>query len=319
MGEELKILVTGGAGFIGSNFVRHLIEKHNDEIVVLDKLTYAGRLENLQDVMDKIEFVKGDICDHELVNTVCKDVNAIVNFAAETHVDRSIVDSSIFVRTDVIGTHTLLEISRRRDIEKYVQISTDEVYGSIAKGSFKENSPLNPSNPYSASKAGADMLVMSFFATHGLPVAITRSSNNYGPHQHPEKLIPKLIINALRNVSLPIYGKGMNVRDWLYVKDNCEAIDVVLRKGGKGEVYNIAGECEKTNVEVAKSVLRNLKQSEELITFVKDRPGHDLRYSLECGKLKELGWRVGTGFDVGLRDTMDWYSKNEWWWKNLVQ
>lgn len=299
--------------------MRYFTKKHEDEIVILDKLTYAGRLENLQGVMDMIEFVKGDICDSDLVNELCRDVDAVVNFAAETHVDRSIVDSSVFVKTDVIGTHTLLEAARRRDMEKYVQISTDEVYGSIEKGSFDENAPLNPSNPYSASKAGADMLVQSFVGTYGLPAVITRSTNNYGPYQHPEKLIPKLVTNALRDVPLPIYGDGMNVRDWLYVEDNCMAIDLVLRKGKNGEVYNIAGGSEKTNIDLAKSVIKNIGKDEQLITFVEDRPGHDSRYSVNCRKMMGLGWRAKTSFGDGIQKTIDWYKDNERWLEGVLE
>lgn len=314
----MRLLVTGGAGFIGCNFVRYMLKKHDDEIIVLDKLTYAGRLENLQDVMDRIEFVKGDICDAELVNKLCKDVDVIINLAAETHVDRSIVDSSVFVRTDVVGTHTLLEAARKNDLDRYVQISTDEVYGSIERGSFDENAFINPSNPYSASKAGADLLAQSYHKTHGLAVTITRSTNNYGPYQHPEKLIPKLITNAIRGVALPIYGDGKNVRDWLFVLDNCKAIDKVLSKGVAGEIYNIAGETEKMNIEIARLVIDALDEKPELIAFVEDRPGHDLRYSLSCEKIKKLGWRQETRFEKGLEDTIEWYLRNRWWWENLV-
>jgi len=313
----MKILVTGGAGFIGSCFVRYLLERYpKDEIAVLDKLTYAGRLENLQDVMDRITFIKGDICERGDVEKA-GGCNAIINFAAETHVDRSIVDAGTFVRTDVFGTYTLLEFARRHGVERYVQISTDEVYGSTKKGSFKEDDLLDPSSPYSASKAGADLLVVAYRKTYGMPVLITRSSNNYGPYQFPEKLIPVLILNAMADRPLPIYGKGRNVRDWLYVIDNCKAIDLVLRKGKEGEIYNIASGEERKNIEVARLILRELNKPERLIKYVEDRPGHDFRYSLNCDKIKKLGWRARTKFEEGLRKTVRWYKENEWWWSSI--
>ena len=318
MGDCVKLLVTGGAGFIGSNFVHYLIEHYDYEIVVLDKLTYAGRVENLQNVMNKIEFIKGDICDKELVEKVAKECDMILNFAAETHVDRSIIDAGIFVKTDVLGTYTLLEAARRYETEKFMQISTDEVYGSIEAGSFKEEDPLAPSSPYSASKAGADLLVHAYFVTYGLSVLITRSSNNYGPYQFPEKLIPKLITNALRDKLLPIYAEGKNVRDWIYVKDNCEAIDRVLKKGKVGEIYNIASGHEKQNIHVAHLILQELNKPETLIEFVEDRPGHDWRYSLDCQKLQNLGWEPRTTFEEGMRKTIQWYRDNRWWWEPLV-
>jgi dTDP-glucose 4,6-dehydratase len=313
----MKILVTGGAGFIGSCFVRYLLERYpKDEIVVLDKLTYAGRLENLQDVMDKITFIKGDICERGDVEKAGR-CDAIINFAAETHVDRSIIDAGTFVRTDVFGTYTLLEFARRHSVDRYVQISTDEVYGSTKRGSFKEDDLLEPSSPYSASKAGADLLVMAYCRTYGMPVLITRSSNNYGPYQFPEKLIPVLILNAMVDRSLPIYGKGKNVRDWLYVMDNCEAIDLVFRKGKEGEIYNIASGEERTNIEVTRLILRELNKPESLIKHVEDRPGHDFRYSLNCDKIKRLGWSTKTKFEEGLRKTVNWYKENEWWWSSI--
>jgi len=316
-GGDMKILVTGGAGFIGCNFVHYMLEKYpNEEIVVLDKLTYAGRLENLQDVMDKITFIKGDICDREDVEKV-KECDAIFNFAAETHVDRSIIDAGVFVKTDVLGTYNLLEYARRNDIEKYIQISTDEVYGSIEKGSFKEEDILDSSSPYSASKAGADLLVKAYYKTYGLPVLITRSSNNFGPFQYPEKLIPVLILNALHDKPLPIYGDGLNVRDWIYVLDNCEAIDLVSRKGGIGETYNIGAGNEKMNIEIANLILEKLNKTKSLIKFVEDRPGHDLRYSLNTEKINKLGWKPKTSFEEGMKETVKWYVKNEWWWKPL--
>ena len=313
----MRILITGGAGFIGSNFVRFMVQKYpDDEIVVLDKLTYAGRIENLQDVMDKITFVNGDICNREDVEKV-GDCDVIFNFAAETHVDRSIIDAGIFVRTDVLGTYNLLEYAKKYDIEKYIQISTDEVYGSIKIGSFEEEAILDPSSPYSASKAGADLLCKAYFKTYGLPILITRSSNNYGPYQFPEKLIPVLILNAIMNKPMPIYGEGENVRDWLYVMDNCEAIDLVFYKGKEGEIYNIASGEEMRNIDIAKLVLQELNKSESLIKYVEDRPGHDFRYSLNCDKIRKLGWQPKTIFEEGLRETIKWYEENKWWWAKI--
>lgn len=319
----MRIMVTGGAGFIGSNFIHYLLKKYGDiEIVNYDKLTYAGNLDNLKDVENdkRYHFVKGDICDRELVEKVIKEheIEQIVNFAAESHVDRSITGPEPFIKTDVFGTFTLLEASRKFDIERYVQISTDEVYGSIKEGSFKEDDPLNPSSPYSASKAGADMLVIAYYKTYGLNTVITRSSNNYGPYQYPEKLIPVLIIRALHDKPLPIYGDGTNVRDWLYVEDNCEAIDLVRTKGKKGEIYNIAANDEWQNIDVAKLVLKYLKKPESLITFVEDRLGHDFRYSLKVDKIKELGWQPKIRFPEGLKRTVEWYVNNEWWWRKLI-
>jgi len=309
----MKILITGGAGFIGCNFTRYLLKKYpDDEIVVLDKLTYAGRLENLWDVMDKILFIKGDICSTEDVEKV-GDCDVIFNFAAETHVDRSIIDAGVFVKTDVLGTYNLLEYARRYDVEKYIQISTDEVYGSLEKGSFKEEDILDSSSPYSASKAGADLLVKAYFKTYGLPVLITRSSNNFGSYQYPEKLIPVLILNALHDKPLPIYGDGKNVRDWIYVLDNCEAIDFVFQKGKVGEVYNIGAGNEKMNIEIANLILEELNKPKSLIRYVKDRPGHDFRYSLNCEKIKELGWIPRYNFEDALKETIEWYRDNDWW------
>lgn len=319
MGESMKILVTGGAGFIGSNFVRFLLEKHlEDEIVVLDKLTYAGNLNNLKEVIKDIEFVRGDICDRKLVERVAKKTDIIVNFAAETHVDRSISDPEPFLLTNVLGTQVLLEAARKFDHKKFVQISTDEVYGPIRYGSFKEDSRLNPSNPYSASKASADLLAKSYYVTYGARVVIVRSTNNYGPYQHPEKLIPKLIINCIRGRSLPIYGRGKQIREWLYVIDNCEAIDLVMKKGKIGEIYNVSSKDEMRNIDVAKLILKKLNKPKELIKFTKDRPGHDFRYSLDCTKIKKLGWRPKTSFEKGLDCTIKWYKENEWWWSPLV-
>lgn len=319
----MKIMVTGGAGFIGSNFIHYLLKKYDDITVInYDNLTYAGNLDNLRDVENdsRYHFVKGDICNKNLVKETLKKygIEEIVNFAAESHVDRSITGPEPFIKTDVFGTFTLLEASRNFDIKRYIQISTDEVYGSIAEGSFKEDDSLNPSSPYSASKAGADMLTIAYYKTYGLPVVITRSSNNYGPYQYPEKLIPVLIIRALHNKSLPIYGDGSNVRDWLYVEDNCRAIDLVRKKGKEGEIYNIATNEEKRNIDVAKLILKYLKKSEKLISFVKDRPGHDFRYSLKIDKIKALGWKPEFNFERGLKKTVEWYVNNKWWWEKLV-
>jgi dTDP-glucose 4,6-dehydratase len=314
----MKILVTGGAGFIGCNFVRFMLDKYpDDEIVVLDKLTYAGRMENLQDVMTRISFIKGDICNKEDIEKV-KDCDVIFNFAAETHVDRSIIEAGVFVKTDVLGTYNLLEYARKYDVERYVQISTDEVYGSIGSGSFKEENSLDPSSPYSASKAGADLLVRAYHKTYGLPVLITRSSNNFGPYQYPEKLIPLFITNALQNKPLPVYGDGLNVRDWIYVLDNCEAIDLVYQKGAFGEFYNIASGNEKTNLDITHLILSELDKPDSLIQFVKDRPGHDRRYSLDFTRIKKLGWKPKYSFENAMKTTITWYRENEWWWRVLV-
>lgn len=315
----MKILITGGAGFIGSNFVRYMLNKSPEcEIVVLDKLTYAGRLENLHGVIDKIEFIKGDICEKGDVERAINGCDLVFNFAAETHVDRSIIEAGIFIRTDIIGTHVLLEMARKYDVKKFVQIGTDEVYGSIEDSSFREESPLDPSSPYSASKAGADLLIGAYFKTYGLPVLITRSSNNFGPYQYPEKLIPLLTINALSNKPLPLYGDGLNVRDWIYVLDNCSAINLVSEKGKFGEIYNIAAGNEKTNLEVAHLILKELSKPENLIKFVKDRLGHDRRYSLDIRKIRELGWKPQHDFEGALKNTINWYRKNSWWWRPLI-
>jgi dTDP-glucose 4,6-dehydratase len=286
---------------------------------VLDALTYAGRKENLQDVWDKITFIKGDIRKREDVEKAVKGADIVVNFAAETHVDRSIIEAGSFVLTDVFGTYNLLEACRKFDVKRYVQISTDEVYGHILEGSFKEEDRLNPRNPYAASKASADLLCKAYFETYGLDIVITRSTNNYGPYQHPEKFIAKTIIYALLNRKIPVYGTGKNVRDWLYVEDNCEAIDLVLHKGKKGEIYNIAGKQELKNIEVVKTILRLMNKPESLIEFVKDRPGHDLRYSLDISKIEKLGWKPKTKFEEGIRKTIEWYKQNEWWWEPIIE
>lgn len=316
----MKMLITGGAGFIGSNFVIRMLDKYPDiEIVVLDKLTYAGNLNNLKDVgkNPKFSFVKGDICDKDVVEKLVKDCDVVVNFAAESHVDRSIEDANAFIRSNFFGVFQLLEACRKFEVEKFMQISTDEVYGSITNGSFKETSLLNPSNPYAASKAAADMLVNSYFITYELPVLITRSTNNYGPRQHIEKLIPKMITNAIQNKKLPVYGDGKNVRDWIHVFDNCDGIDFVLNKGKFGETYNIGGGNERMNIEIVNIILKNLNKPKELIEFVKDRPGHDRRYSLDCTKVEKLRWKPKIKLDLGLKETVKWYKGNELWWKAL--
>jgi dTDP-glucose 4,6-dehydratase len=317
--RHMKVLVTGGAGFIGSNFVRHMLKEHPDyAVTVLDKLTYAGRKENLQDIWDKISFLKGDITKRGDVEQAAKNCDCIINFAAETHVDRSIIEAGTFVLTDVLGVYNLAEVARKLDIERFVQISTDEVYGHILRGKFKETDRLNPRNPYSASKASGELLCQSYFETYGLHVTITRSSNNYGPYQHPEKLIPKAIIYALLDKPIPVYGTGGNVRDWLYVEDNCRAIDAVLHKGKAGESYNIAANQELENVQVVKTILKLTGKPESLIEFVKDRPGHDLRYALCTEKIQEF-WKPKTTFKKGIKTTVEWYRRNIEWWKPIIE
>ena len=316
----MKILVTGGAGFIGSNFVRHVLAAHADDSVVnLDKLTYAGNPANLHDVESdpRYRFVKGDICDGALVRELMAGVDAVVHFAAETHVDRSNLGADDFLRTNVIGTHTLLEAARERKLPRFLLIGTDEVYGSITRGAAREIDPLNPSNPYSASKAASDLLGRAFFTTHKLPVVITRSSNNFGPYQYPEKVIPLFISNALEDRPLPLYGDGKNVRDWLYVLDNCAAVDLVLRRGKDGEIYNVGGGTEVENVVLTRQILRILGKPESLITPVADRPGHDRRYALDASKLAALGWKPARPFGAALEATVAWYRDNEAWWKPI--
>lgn len=312
----MRILVTGGAGFIGSNFIRHILGSPGNEVVNLDKLTYAGNLENLKDVpKDKrYRFARGDVCDRRAVEKAMRGADAVVHFAAETHVDRSIEDAGDFVKTDVMGTYVMLEAARKLAVRKFVFIGTDEVYGSIEKGSFTEEDRLNPRNPYSASKAGADLLAMSYFVTYGLPVVVTRSSNNFGPYQHREKLIPRFITNAIRNERLPLYGDGRNVRDWLYVMDNCSGIETVMQKGKPGEIYNIAGGNERANIDITKLILKELGKPVSLIEYVKDRPGHDRRYALDARKVRKLGWKPKASFEEQLAQTVRWYRDNEWWW-----
>ncbi|HCC85356.1 MAG TPA: dTDP-glucose 4,6-dehydratase [Porphyromonadaceae bacterium] len=321
----MKLLVTGGAGFIGSNFIRHILREHPEwQVVNLDKLTYAGNLANLKDVEGnpRYRFVRGDIADRELVEKLFQEekFDVVVNFAAESHVDRSILDSSPFIETNVKGTQVLLEAAREFEIKKFVQISTDEVYGSLGPDDppWTEESPLLPNSPYSASKAAADLLCRAYHRTYGLPVVITRSSNNYGPYQFPEKLIPLMITNAMEDKPLPVYGDGQNIRDWLFVEDNCRAIALVVEKGKPGEIYNIGGGEEKRNIDVVKAILQLLGKPESLITFVKDRPGHDRRYDLNTGKmLRELGWQPMVSFEEGLTQTVKWYFENRTWWERV--
>jgi dTDP-glucose 4,6-dehydratase len=316
----VKLLVTGGAGFIGSNFIRHVLAAHPDDAVVnLDKLTYAGNPANLADLADdaRYRFVKGDICDAALVRELARGVDAIVNFAAETHVDRSILEPDAFLRTGVHGVFTLLEAVRERRVPRLLHISTDEVYGSIAEGSADEHAPLAPTSPYSAVKAGGDLLALAYAHTHGTPVLITRSSNNFGPYQYPEKVIPLFVTNALDDQPLPLYGDGRNVRDWLYVADNCEAIDLVLRHGRDGEVYNIGGGHEVENVALTRDILRLTGKPATLVKPVTDRPGHDRRYSVDCRKVQALGWRPRHAFGDALAATVDWYRAHEAWWRPL--
>jgi dTDP-glucose 4,6-dehydratase len=320
-----NILLTGGAGFIGSNFINYILDEHSDyNVINLDKLTYAGNLENLVTSEGKknYRFVKGDITNAELVNSLFQkyDINYVINFAAESHVDRSILDSEIFFRSNVLGTNVLLEAARKFSTEKFVQISTDEVYGSLGEdGLFTEETPLHPNSPYSASKASADMMVMAFYHTYGLPVVITRCSNNYGPFQFPEKLIPLMIINSLNGKKLPVYGDGMNIRDWIYVTDHNKAIEQVFEKGMIGEVYNIGASTEMPNIEIIKLILNKLGKSEEMIDFVKDRPGHDRRYAIDSSKIKnELGWEPQFSFEEAISKTIVWYIDNKNWWSRII-
>jgi dTDP-glucose 4,6-dehydratase len=317
-----RVLVTGGAGFIGSNFVKLLLgKKRKMQIKVLDKLTYAGNLDNLESVMKRRDFtfIKGDICNKKLLDEILPKIDIIYNFAAETHVDRSILRAGSFVRTDIVGTYTLLQKALEYEIPRFVQISTDEVYGSIAKGKFRETDPIEPNSPYSASKSGADLLVRAFHVTYGLPVIITRSSNNYGPFQHPEKFIPLFITNALEGAPLPLYGDGRNVRDWIHVEDNCTAIELVGRKGKTGETYNIGADEEKENIYIARKIIELVGADEDILTLVKDRPGHDRRYALDSRKIKRLGWKKRIPFDRGLEATVRWYKRNESWWRPIKE
>jgi len=312
----MKLLVCGGAGFIGSNFVRIRVRDHGDDVVVLDKLTYAGRKENLHDTLDRIRFVRGAIEDPDAVADAIEGVDAVVNFAAETHVDRSIADPDAFLRTNAIGTYVLLEAARAAGV-RFLQVSTDEVYGSIDEGSFTEASPLQPSSPYSATKTGADLLVASYFHTYGLETVICRGSNNYGPYQYPEKLIPLMVLNALHGDRLPVYGDGMQVRNWLYVEDFGRGIGHALAHGAPGEVYNCGGPDECPNIEVVERIVSLTGNDASLIEHVTDRPGHDRRYSLSSEKLRALGWEAQVHFAEGLEQTVAWYRENAWWWEPI--
>ena len=319
----VDVLVTGGAGFIGSNFVRYALDAHEDwRITTLDKLTYAGRLENLREVMDhpRHTFVKGDVADAAVAAPLVQAAEIVVHFAAETHVDRSILSAGEFITTDVFGTFVLLEAARASEkLRRFVQISTDEVYGSVPEGSSRETDELRPRNPYSASKAGADRLAYSYWATFDVPVIITRASNNYGPYQFPEKIIPLFITNALDDRPLPLYGDGLNERDWLHVTDHCAALDLLIERGSSGEVYNIGGGNHVRNVDLTRAILRLLGKPEHLIRPVPDRPGHDRRYSLDTAKAQALGWQPRVAFESGLEDTVAWYQENDWWWRPIKQ
>jgi len=318
----MNILVTGGCGFIGSNFIRYLLgNRPSVRIFNLDKLTYAGNPANLRDIESdsRYHFIHGDICDSVLVRDLVRreNITTIVHFAAESHVDRSISDASDFIRTNVLGTFTLLEAALSEHVDRFIHISTDEVYGSIDEGAFTESDPLNPSSPYSSSKASSDLIARSYFITHGLPVIITRCTNNYGPYQYPEKLIPLFITNLLEGKNIPVYGTGKNVRDWIHVLDHCRAIDCVLQNGTPGEIYNIGGDNERSNLEITSLILDALGKDESCIEYVKDRLGHDFRYSLDSSKLKDLGWKPEYSFDQGLHETVAWYKANAWWWHPL--
>lgn len=322
----MNVLVTGGAGFIGSNFVHYMLENHPDyKIINLDLLTYAGNIHNLDDVMDNPNhvFVEGNITNRELVRNLVKthNIDHFVNFAAESHVDRSILNPEVFVETNIQGTLALLDVAKEMKIEKYLQVSTDEVYGSLgAEGYFTEETPLAPNSPYSASKTGADLLVRAYYETYGMNVNITRCSNNYGPYHFPEKLIPLMITNGMDNKELPIYGDGLNIRDWLHVQDHCQAIDLVLHKGRKGEVYNVGGHNERTNNQIVDIIIEKLGLSRELIKYVDDRLGHDKRYAIDPTKLEtELGWKPKYTFDTGIVETIEWYQNNEAWWRPLKE
>ncbi len=324
----MNILVTGGAGFIGSNFIYYMLKKHPDyRIVCIDKLTYAGNLETLRAAMDNenFRFFKGDITDRKAVYGLFEEENfdAVVNFAAESHVDRSIEEPEVFLKTNILGTQVLLDAAKKYGNIRYHQVSTDEVYGDLPLDRpdlfFTEETPIHTSSPYSASKASADLLCMAYYRTYGLPVTISRCSNNYGPYHFPEKLIPLMIINALHKKELPVYGEGLNVRDWLYVEDHCKAIDLILHGGRPGEVYNIGGHNERTNIEVVKKIISILGRDESLIRYVKDRPGHDMRYAIDPTKIKdELGWYPETTFEEGIKKTVDWYLANRSWWESIV-
>jgi dTDP-glucose 4,6-dehydratase len=318
----MKLFITGGAGFIGSNFIRHILNKYPDyEVVNFDKLTYAGNLENLADVENNThyKFIKGDICDKAAVSEVIRDCDIIVNFSAESHVDRSILDSAEFIKTNILGTHTLLEAAKNNGLKRFHHISTDEVFGHLGPNDppFNEKTPYAPRSPYSASKAAADHLVMAYFNTHNLPVTISNCSNNYGPYQFPEKLHGLFITNLLENKKVPVYGDGTQVRDWLYVADHCEAIDLIIHRGKIGEIYCVGGNCEKPNIEIAKKIIALLGKDESYIEYVADRRGHDRRYAIDASKIRALGWSPATGFEDGLTETVEWYKKNRPWWEKI--
>ncbi len=316
----MNILVTGGCGFIGSNFIRYYLSEYPDEkITNIDKLTYAGNPENLKDIENNknYEFIKGDICSKETVEKAMKNIDVVYHFAAESHVDNSIKGPLVFTETNIIGTQILLEAAKQNKIKRFVHISTDEVYGSIKEGSFSETSILKPNSPYSASKAAAEMIARSYNKTFNLPVIITRSSNNFGPYQYPEKLIPLFVINLMENNKVPVYGTGMNVRDWIYVLDNCKGIDFASKKGEIGEIYNIGGGNEVPNIEITKMILKEMGKDASSIEYVQDRAGHDFRYSLNCEKIRKLGWKPEHNFEKAMKETIRWYKNNEKWWKPL--
>ncbi len=313
----MKVLITGGAGFIGSNFVRYLL-KSGYKLKVLDKLTYAGRKENLRGILKEIKFLQADITNPRDVEKAIKGCKIVINFAAESHVDRSIKKPAPFLKTNILGTWILLEKALKHKIDLFIQISSDEVYGSISKGYFKENSPLNPSSPYSASKASGDNLCQSYYRTFGLPIIIIRPCNNYGPRQHPEKLIPKTIINAIKGKKIPIYAQGENIRDWIHVEDTCRAIKLILEKGKIGEIYNVGASQEYRNIDVVRMILNYLEKPHSLIQFVADRPGHDFRYAMDWTKIKNLGWSPKIQFEKGLISTINWYLNNENWWQKII-
>lgn len=314
------VLVTGGAGFIGSNFIRHLLANHDYHVVNLDKLTYAGNVENLADIADdpRYSFVQGDICDAELVGSLMQESDAVVSFAAESHVDRSIEDPGAFIQTDVYGTFVLLEAARHADIQRFLHISTDEVYGqSIGGQRFSEADPFRPRSPYAASKAGGELQVQAFRETYGLPVVIARPANNVGPYQYPEKAVPLFTINAIEDEPLPVYGEGLQVRDWLFVEDNCRALDMLFHEGELGEAYNISADNERANIEVVQTILEMLEKPKSLIRFVEDRPGHDQRYSLDSSKIRALGWTPEHDFGAALEKTVAWYRDHRGWWERI--
>lgn len=324
----MKFLVTGGAGFIGGNFIHYMVENYpKDQFVNLDLLTYAGNLETIQSLEGKknYRFVRGDIADRQFIMNLFEEeqFDVVVNFAAESHVDRSVIDPSIFIKTNVLGTQVLLDASKQYQVKRYHQVSTDEVYGDLPLDRtdlfFTEETPIHTSSPYSASKAGADLLVLAYYRTFQLPVTISRCSNNYGPYQFPEKLIPLMMIRALSDEKLPVYGNGLNVRDWLYVMDHCKAIDLILRQGKIGEIYNIGGHNERTNLEVVKTILKTLEKPESLIQYVTDRPGHDLRYAIDPKKIeRELGWKPEVSFEIGIKQTIQWYLSHKSWWEHII-